>query len=902
MGIGAVCLVALGWLAPGEIVDIAKRFPGLVQPQTLGKIDVRGFVERLVRRPKPKECAPPEPIVELVSGPKLVTTTIPPSESVAVGPKWLVAVLALLSGGLGLLAACWWFLDQRYKEDRELAKVESQQRREAAVGQTETLGALYDVDRSPPLETSAIDDAATLLGRLARLDTGYDLDVPRTIDATIDAGGRVKPVFAPSGHRDAVLVWVDIESGQHPFLDGVEWILERWKRLGVQFVRYNYRDTPAKLESHPDKRSISLDRLGRRTEGMPLIIFSRMAMPQDFHGQMPWLGQLEPWPVRAWIDLHPHGTNPVRGEVAQLLPRITARLWRYPLTKAGLVACATMIAARGEKAEQKDEPLSAPDPDIERALMWWAGAAACVPNPTWTHLEDLRRFLPEVHRALPHTRDVQRLIDYTRARAVGEGDVGYGESLRFSEDGRQKLLTELREQDARVFGEDKPTATVEHRVRLRLISQLERARKAGDTFGEAKRDMKIAVHRAAIGERDIPSLIEEFGRSPAAPELEPLLLELKHLQKANLPGPTKRWTVPMEEVVAAWVGTLRGARVADFAHPRSWKAPWKWVLAALGLVVANLVVLGLLRPFRAAESRVVENPTSWKVVVPDEPPALCDVAPMRFVKIPAGEFVMGSPPTEKNRDDDETQHRVKVDTFEMGAYEVTQKQWETVMDTRPFDCSFGGPCDPEKPAQKVNMYDAMRFLNKLTDRENRGKPLEQQRTKCYDETNWSWDRACTGYRLPTEAEWEYAARAGTTTAYSFGDQVKDLCTYGNFADQSRKVAHPGWAVEDDACDDRNPDLAPVGKYKPNPWGLFDMHGNVWEWTWDKYGSYDDKPMTNDTNKPSDNVTDSDKRVLRGGSFGFGSWWLRSANRSGDQPTNSHGDVGFRCVRVVGAQR
>ncbi|MBK8257848.1 MAG: formylglycine-generating enzyme family protein [Polyangiaceae bacterium] len=144
--------------------------------------------------------------------------------------------------------------------------------------------------------------------------------------------------------------------------------------------------------------------------------------------------------------------------------------------------------------------------------------------------------------------------------------------------------------------------------------------------------------------------------------------------------------------------------------------------------------------------------------------------------------------------------------------------------------------------------------------------------------------------MPTEAEWEYAARAGTTTAFSFGNDFNDACQFANGADNSAKQKEPSWTVNE-ACDDGFAYLSPVGHYKPNPWGLFDMHGNVLEWVWDQYGTYPDQPVA-DYAGPSDGLG----RVLRGGSFRVVPGWLRSSVR--DWVGRADVVIGFRCIRVL----
>ena len=187
--------------------------------------------------------------------------------------------------------------------------------------------------------------------------------------------------------------------------------------------------------------------------------------------------------------------------------------------------------------------------------------------------------------------------------------------------------------------------------------------------------------------------------------------------------------------------------------------------------------------------------------------------------------------------------------FELGVYEVTQEQYEAVMGENPS--RFKGA---QNPVEKVSWDDAVEFCRQLS-------ALPAEKASGYV------------YRLPTEAEWEYACRAGTTTVYSFGDSDSELGDYAWYDKNSGKTTHP------------------VGGRKPNAWGLYDMHGNVWEWCQDRYGDL-----------PSGSVTDplgassGSDRVYRGGSWSNFSGICRSAFRIRFTPVNRNLTSGFRVLR------
>ena len=219
---------------------------------------------------------------------------------------------------------------------------------------------------------------------------------------------------------------------------------------------------------------------------------------------------------------------------------------------------------------------------------------------------------------------------------------------------------------------------------------------------------------------------------------------------------------------------------------------------------------------------------------------------LELVLIPAGKFMMGSPVSEVRRLSNETQHEVTLTkAFYMGKYEVTQEQWESVMGNNPSIKTKGA----RLPVTGVTWFDCQEFVKKLNGKTN------------------------GGYRLPTEAEWEYACRAGTTTKYSVGDKItpKDA----NYRDS--KIGEP----------------VAVGSYKPNAFGLYDMHGNVWEWCEDWYADYQAGAVTD----PKGPAT-GERRVLRGGSFNFYVWNTRSSFRFNLSPTSRYLFYGFRLARTA----
>jgi formylglycine-generating enzyme len=236
-----------------------------------------------------------------------------------------------------------------------------------------------------------------------------------------------------------------------------------------------------------------------------------------------------------------------------------------------------------------------------------------------------------------------------------------------------------------------------------------------------------------------------------------------------------------------------------------------------------------------------------------------------MVAVPGDWFEMGN-----GREPDETPHRVYVSPFWMDQFEVTQENFEKALGRNPSRWT-----EPKNPVEQIRWKEAAEYCNARSRLEGL--------TPCYDPGTWKCNFEANGYRLPTEAEWECACRAGTPTQYSFGDDPADLGKYAWFKGNCTRSSQA------------------VGRKRANPWGLYDMHGNVWEWCNDFYkAQYYSESPARDPRGPETGQT----RVLRGGCWNSRPDTCRSGYRLDEVPDYSdtcfardvHGFVGFRCVR------
>ncbi len=232
---------------------------------------------------------------------------------------------------------------------------------------------------------------------------------------------------------------------------------------------------------------------------------------------------------------------------------------------------------------------------------------------------------------------------------------------------------------------------------------------------------------------------------------------------------------------------------------------------------------------------------------------------MDFVFIPPGEFVLGSPLTEPERRPDETPHVVVISTgYYIQTTEVTQGQWKQLTGENP---SYFSQCGENCPVETVSWEDVQKFIDLLNRREGHNK-----------------------YRLPTEAEWEYACRAGTTTPFSYGQCLStDQANYNDLNDQTQYKGCPCTNV-------KRGKTIPVASLASNPWGIYDMHGNVWEWCQDWMGEYPAGVSIDPAGSFS-----GEKRIYRGGGQNDRAGYCRSALRGQFMPYRRSGSLGFRLV-------
>lgn len=774
--------------------------------------------------------------------------------------------------GLSLMLFCvglrWLLLPgmvERYRQAqavRRHQRVTSERKRlaEQAEQRQAPLHLTYQVERYPPLPVSVAEDSAAILGRLFRSLSSADLDITATVHATIQQGGRLAPVYLSQSVAGQFLVLLDIERGDYPWLAGIHWLLERWAALGVRFARYDFRFDPLFVSMPATGNPVPLQRLARHADDEPLLIISRALSTQGLRERAAWLAELDAWPVKAWLDLvDPRPLGKRRRERREIRELEGLGLQRFPFSEAGLLALARYLAEGGQGIRTPTweplKPLS--DPEVARALPRWALLAALVPDATWDQLDYLRRRFPDLNAALPTPRYLQRLLEWVaREDNNSNPESEDGRTLVLSEALVDKLIREQRQRDAELPAEQR----LEAQGRRLLLEQLDATRPDDELLRQFWEVKRISHLLRLEPERALARLPLLLDGAAGAELLRAIEVELERQKELPLLEPG------MQDQLALVTGHAAGRLHLGELLGRPWQG---WLEPGLTMLVAVTVGFFVAEQWPGLKTWLLRPPTT--IEVSGIMPAVREVELVEsefrdtlkdgskgpeMVVIPAGEFMMGSPEDEGGRYDNERQHLVRIERpFAVGKYEVTFEEYDRFAEAtgskKPGDRGWGRG---RRPVINVTWKDAK------------------------DYADWLSEQTGEAYRLPKEAEWEYAARAGTQTAYWWGNDIgsNNANCYNCGSRWDRKQT------------------APVGSFRANAFGLYDTAGNVWEWTcsvYDKnYGGAEQECYSK--NRADYGVP----RVLRGGSWVYNPRGVRAARRFGSGPALRFYDRGFHLAR------
>ena len=777
-------------------------------------------------------------------------------------PDSLLVTLVLISAtlmtlGCRLISVLPAVEAQRLKEiaerqDRTNAERKRLEEEKAAAGKA--LEVRYQVKKYLPISLQATLDSSEILGRLSNTTTGYGLDSEATLQRTIEAGGRFTPMPDARVQLHELVVLVDVEEGNHPWLNGFLRVLEAWKTQGVRLLCYEFHMNPDSLVDLASGRPLLVDELARRTEGLSLLVFSRQLDLTGREGEAKWIGQLNAWARCGWLDPDPRGPDrlaPPRKQVIFQLQRLG--LPRFHLSDRGLVGLASWLKDRGGDRPGRSElalPHHQDDPKLAEALRQWALVASLVPDPSWDQLDAIRRHIPELFRVLPEPRFLQCLLEWVEERTGLSAELGGGRGLAIPRRQQQEWLMEQRQLEAKL----RPEVRLENRARQLLLDQLKDTRPKNSLDLEWWK-FKNAMHRAVLEPNRSADLLEWVYSSPIAYEATQLVES--ELRQHELNSTLALWS----KVNVRRLQVLQGSRgvvklgVLALGHGRLW---WHSLVipGLLGLAFFSVVFIGenkLATAFFEREIRqIVTAAPVYKLEETDLPPE----ANPEMVMLPAGEFMMGS---KDGIPDEQPVHRVSMRSFQISKTEITVKQYQACVEAEFCEapeageaCNWGRAERDQHPVNCVSWQDAMDFAK------------------------WA------GARLPSEAEWEYAARsAGQARLYPWGDEP---------ANCNRAVIRVGDVY---GCGEAGtwPVCSKTTGNTEN--GLCDLAGNVGEWVEDTWrANYSDAPRDGTARfEPS-----TDFRVVRGGSWGSDSQSVESAYRLRFGFSGRDEFIGFRVAR------
>jgi formylglycine-generating enzyme required for sulfatase activity len=805
--------------------------------------------------------------VDLPSPPAVRFETVTPARAVGLARlAWdrllvlLVVSGALLAAGLRLAVV------EGSARRRELREQEQARLREVLehrrLERTDEPIRLYHVATPPPLLTRSMQESAALLVRLRQSTSSRDIDVEPTLHRTLRAGGRPQIVWGARRSAARLLVLLDVEGGEHPWLWRLRGLLEVWERHGAGLEVWTFQRQPFDLRELASGRPIDLPRLVRHTEGLPCLLLSRRVEAVDDSaggrfGEAAWLAASKGWGRRAWID--PDALARTRRDRRGHIAALEQRGWRrFALSDEGVVEAGSwLLHGRGQAS-----PDPTPASDVEDALLLWAYAAAEVPEPHWEQLEVIRAEIPEIREHLPGPWAVARLIRWLELRGGAET----ADRLLLGPALVERLRDRFRERLAEVPELRRVQMAIGELLLRELV--LPKGEEDGGIAWQWYQLQKARL-RALLAPEEAQEHWKVVLTGPLAGEAT-RVLQAEAARQARSPIAGATWSPQGREEL---VGTGGEVTVGELLRGR-WPARRE--------VVGSLVAVGLMMGVAVGSGAQMVVPEVRRVVVEAYPETSARPA---MLEVSAGTFQMGSPTTEDGRFTDEALHTVHITRpFLLAETEVSQAMWRAVMKTDPSVGEDQGVSlrGDDLPVQNVSWLQAVAYCNELSKLE--------ALTEAYviEGESVTWDPAADGYRLPTEAEWEYAARAGSGLAYGATGEAGEVCGVANVADAAALARFPGWTVF--PCDDKVPGLATVRSFAANRWGFYGTQGNVAEWTWDWYTAT--LGNANDPTGPSSGSV----RVIRGGSWRAPPAGARLACRRWMPPSFAYVDLGFRPAR------